>query len=383
MPPAKRAAPADVISGLSGPKKATAANIRRFEEMFAKRTGTELTHPKKQPYRVIPTGSLELDEKLVIGGWPVGRIVELHGPEHVGKTSMAMIAAAEAQRAYPDRYVGWDDMEQTFDPAWAEALGVNLDRLWLVTPLTAEDVADHLKMFVSSGMCSLVVLDSIGGMISRAEYEKDADEATVASVARIVTRMVKQCSPMARLNDTTVMVINQVRSNIARYGPETTTPGGWALKHITTMRLKVSRGGSKPLMVKIDGEDVPVGHEVAVKVEKNKTAPYGPTANLWLLNRPTAKHGAVGIDKAPEALTFGVKLGLIESAHGGRYTVDGEKLHGEDKVIAWLREHPAKIEEIRAVALREVAGKVVTSEGGHEDVEEPEEDLSEFVEEGV
>lgn len=302
-------------------------------------------------------------------------VTEQHIVTH--NTTMGILAVIEAQRTQPDKMCAWVDMEQTFEEqkAWAVSLGLDLTRLWRPAhpPRTAEDVADATQEFVSSGLCSVVVLDSIGGMITKLEYEKAADQATVASVARVVTRMVKQCSPIGYANGTTTLVINQVRSNIAKYGPDTTTPGGWALKHITSMRLKASRGGERPKTIRYDGADLPVGYEVSVKVEKNKSAPYGRVANFWLFNRGTDTYGPLGVNKAAEAAVLGPRYGAVETK-GAWYTLsDGERCNGNKALVAHLFDHPEKVEEIRAAVLARHVGQI-TEEPATEVVEESDEE---------
>jgi recombination protein RecA len=338
------------MSGTSAPSQAALA---RFEADFARSMGTSLRRANQvaRP-EVISTGSLALDRALVIGGLPRGRIVEYWGPEHAGKTTLALLNIAEAQRRFPAPWMcGWVDMEQTLDTEWAQDLGVDLSRLWLVdNPQTAQDVADAHRRFVSSGLCIYSVLDSIGSMISRGSLEKEADkEARVGEVAKIVTEMVKQCSPLGAANGTTSIIINQVRAIIdgSRFGPKEGTSGGWALKHATTIKLKIRRGAEAPHTVKQDGDDVPVSVETAIRVEKNKLAPYGRRANLWIANQATKQWGPIGLDRADEAATIGVQTGAIEQ-RGAWYTLpDGERVNGREKVMDHLRAHPELIEGIR------------------------------------
>lgn len=342
----------------------TAAAQARFEADFAKSMGTSLRRASQAARpEVIPTGSLALDRALVIGGLPRGRIVEYWGPEAAGKTTLAMLNVAEAQRRFPPPWMfGWVDMEQTFDPDWARALGMDLDRLWLVdNPHTAQDVADAHRKFVASGLCIYSVLDSIGSMISRGSLEKDADkEGRVGDVAKIVTEMVKQCSPLGAANGTTSIIINQIRAVIdgSKYGPKESTSGGWALKHVTTARLKIRRGAEAPHTVKIDGDDVPVSMETAVRVEKNKLAPWGRRASYWITNHETSRWGAVGLDKADEATTIGEQIGAIER-RGAWYTLpDGERVNGRERVVEHLRAHPNLVEGIRERMLASLSGQV-------------------------
>lgn len=363
-------------------KNATKAAVDKFEEQFSKDMGVSLREKRKPP-AIVTTGSMALDYALTVGGLPDGRIVEMWGPEHAGKTTAAIIAAAQRQKAYPNKRIAWVDMEQTFDEDWAEALGLDMSKVWFYTPETAEDVSDAVKRFVASGMCSMVVLDSVGGMISRIEMEKEADEETVGKVPKIVTRMVKAASPMAFSNGTTVLVINQVRAKIGGYGPDEDTGGGWALKHVTTMKLQVRKTGGEGTThsIKRPGDDkpIPVGHKIAIRVQKNKMGPYGQVAEVWLHNVPTAQFGPVGFDLVGEVFQFAKRMKLMGSGAGGNYEVEGVKIKGgEPKVMEHLRQHPEVVEALRTRILDTVKGAVV------EDLSEPEVDddpagLSEMV----
>ncbi len=337
-------------------RNATKSAVDKFEAEFAKDMGVDLQEVNDD-YEVVSTGSLNLDYVLGIGGIPTGRICEVWGPEHAGKTTLMLLLVAEYQKKYPNKKVAWVDMEQTFDPKWAALLGVDVKAMWRPPVKTAEDTADATKRFVESGLCSLVVLDSIGGMISKMEFQKEADEATVALVAKIVTRMVKQCSPMAKSNGTTVFVVNQVRSQIGGYGPDEITAGGWALKHVTSIKLNVKRaGGVVPHTIQIDGKPVPVGHQMAVKCEKNKLAPFGQTAYIWLHNRATEQYGAVGVDVHAEVFDFAKRLKLMGTKAGGYYqfTVNGEpvEVRGEPAARAIIKENPAVYDALRDECLK-------------------------------
>lgn len=351
-------------------KKATASAVEKFEAQFAKDMGVSLTD-FSDDYEVVTTGSLNLDSALTIGGIPTGRIGEIWGPEHAGKTTACILMAREFQRAYPDKKVAWVDMEQTFDPKWATSLGLDVKAMWRPTVKTAEDVADSVKRLVESGLCSLVILDSVGGMIARMEYQKESDEATVGLVPKIVTRMVKQVSPMAKSNGTAVIVVNQVRAQIGGYGPDETTGGGWALKHVTSWRLQVKRG-SVPHTVTRDGKQVPVGHEMAIKVQKNKMGPYGQVASVWLHNVETDKYGPVGVDLIQETYDHAKRQRLFGDKGGGYHTMpDGSEIRGEEKVIEALRENEAWVEELRGKVLASLSGKISEeTEVGSEDESE-------------
>lgn len=336
------------------PVKATSAALKRFREAFAADMGAPpVSGLRANNYEVIPTGSLAVDAALGIGGLVRGRVHEFWGPEHAGKTTLGILTAVQAQKTYPDQMVGIVDMEQTFDWAWAVNLGLDPERTMLHTPEDAEDTADAVKRFIYSGMFSLVTLDSVGGMISRAEMEKEAEDEVVAKVAKIVTRMVKIAAPAAHQNGTTVLVINQVRSIVGANGkgPDTHTSGGWALKHITTTKSQVRRGERRT--IKVRGEDVPVGYQVNLRVEKNKVAPAGRKGSFWLANQATEKYGPVGVDTLTETVELAKEWGIIE---GSTWLTlpNGERFQGIKKATEYLREHPDQVGDLRAKVLESV-----------------------------
>lgn len=351
-------------------QKATAAAIKKFEERFSKvfGEGTIRRASEVAPYEVISTGSLTLDYRLSVGGYVEGRLVEIWGPDGVGKTRLSLLGIAEAQKKHPHKLTAFIDMEQKLDKDWAAAHGVDTSKLHLIVPQSAEDVADALKEVVSSGFFSMVVLDSIGAMIPEVEKEKGADEATVGLQAKIVTRMVKILAVEAAKNGTVVIFINQVRANIG-YGADTTTPGGFALRHVTTMKFKMRRTGTTPLKVKIAGEERTVGHEVAVVIERNGVANAYRTAMVTMLHVPTEKYGLIGVDQADEATTLGLDTGVIERS-GAWYTVYGERLQGRDAVVSYLRSNPDVVGRLRTDILSSVVGEVI-EEVTPEDIEGP------------
>lgn len=340
--------------------RAASIAVAKFEEKFGKAYGADTLKRASEvvPYEVLPTGSVTLDYKLGVGGLVEGRLHEVWGPDGVGKTTFALIVMAEAQRRHPDRWGAFIDMEHKLDRAWAVAHGVDLTRLHIFEPDDAESVADAMKDFCRSGLHSLIVLDSVGSMIPKSEIDKDADEVVVGKQANIVTRMVKLNAVEAARSGATPLLINQVRANLG-YGADTTTGGGFALKHATTTKLKIKRTGTPPYKVKIDGEDRIVGHEIAITVERNGVAPAYRTATISLIHVPTEKYGPVGIDRADEAATIGIDTGIIQQS-GAWYTLPqtGERVQGRDSVVRALRADPGLVEHIRANALVTVAHEV-------------------------
>jgi recombination protein RecA len=345
-----------------------AAALKKFREKFGKSFGEDTlkTFGPDFKYDVIPTGSIALDYALGCGGWIKGRIFELWGPEQLGKSTEMLVSIAEAQRLSPDKMQGWIDVEKTWDPRWAELHGVDLDRVLLAQPDSAEDVADMAKEMVTSGLIDMLTLDSIGAMISRAEKEKDAGEATVAIVAKIVTRMTKLMAAEAPRYGVAVGVINQVRANISASGPrasQITRPGGFGLGHVTTHRCKVRRGADTyRIGKKGDGYnyEVQVGQQVAFEVEKNKVAPPKRTAMMTFFNQATKEYGPVGIDKAYDAYSMGIQLDVITSRAGGYYTLpDGFEIRSKEAVLQHLRANPEARDQVRKGVLATVAGEVV------------------------
>jgi recombination protein RecA len=197
-------------------------------------------------------------------------------------------------------------------------------------------------------------------MISRLEMEKDADEATVGKVPGIVTRMVKASSPMAFANGTTLCVINQVRANIGGWGPDEDTGGGWALKHVTTMKMQVKKAGGEGTrhMAKVGGHEkpIPVGYKMAVRVQKNKMGPEGVVAEMWFHNVATSTFGPIGFDAVQEIFDFAKRFKLMGSGAGGNYEVEGEKIKGgETKVMEYLRQNPDVVQALREKVLEQVS----------------------------
>lgn len=348
----------------------TKAALKKFEDTFNKRYGEDTLKKSAEinPYEVISTGSITLDHALTVGGYVEGRLVEIWGPDGVGKTTLSLMGIAQAQKKHPQKMVAFVDMEQKLDRAWAVAHGVDLEKLYVYAPSSAEDVSDALKDFCTSGLFSMVVLDSVGAMIPEVEKEKDADEATMGNQAKIVTRMVKMNAVAAAQTGTVVILINQVRANLG-YGADTTTGGGWALKHGTTMKFKLRKTGVPPFKIKIDKEDREVGYQLAVKVERNGVGPRGRDAMFNIFTVPTKKYGPIGVDPADEAATIGIKAEVIEQS-GAWYTLPGgERFQGKDSVVAELRENLELRDAIVKAALATVSSDI-TVEDGEDDVSE-------------
>jgi recombination protein RecA len=358
-------------------KQAAAAKnaaMAKFEERFAKVFGEDslVADEAEVPYKVISTGSIALDYALGVGGYVLGRVTEVWGQDDLGKSTLAMQGCREAQRAYPDRLVGWIDMERKWDWAWARTHGMDTSkaRFRLYRPESAEDVADALKEMIRSGLFSMIVLDSIGAMIPEAEKEKDADEAVMMIQAKVITRMVKIAAVEADKTETAVVLLNQVRADTSMSRRTTTTGGGFALKHSSTHKIELKRGGDTPLSIKVDGVNQQVGHQIACFIERNKVAPAKKTAFITLVTTATEKYGPVGIDKADEAAVMGIKTGVIAQS-GAYYTfvATGERVKTRDTVVAKLREDPELVDAVREGVLATLVDSIVIGQEAEIDVE--------------
>lgn len=379
MPPAPKKAPAKAPAK-AAPKKASASALAQFEEKFAKTFGDgalDTGTGKVKDYEVISTGILSLDYEVGVGGLVEGRLVEYWGPDGIGKTRAAILAMVEAQRKHPSKRVAFIDVEQKFDRKWAQDHGLDLKRMYLFAPSNAEDVADAVKEFVRSGLISMIVVDSIGAMIPEAEKTKDADAAVMAQQAKIVTRMVKIAASEAPKTSTAIILINQVRANLS-YGADTTTSGGFALKHVTTMKMKFKRTGTEAFKAKVNGQDVVVGHEIAIVVERNGVAPAYRTATASMFNVPTEKYGPIGVDQADQAVTMGIRTGVIRQGGAWYDLPTGQHLQGRAAVLDTLRTDTDALEAVRIRVLDIAAGKAYAEEQTPEDIPEvdPEEGIS-------
>lgn len=327
-----------------------------------------------KPYSVISTGSITLDYATRVGGFVRGRTHEIVGPEGVGKTTLLICSMIEAQRAYPDLAVGYIDMEQTFDYEWAERLGLDTsDARWVhIFPDDSEDVSDQLRMMCRTDLFSMVSVDSIGGMESKQALSKEAEEVTMGRNAQVITRMVKQVAVMARQHEVAIVFVNQLRANLSGMGADISA-GPKALRYNTTMKIDMKRTGETPITVKQEGEDISIGVQVRARVVRNKVAPPGYSGEFWIFNQDTDEYGGVGIDQGDEAVSLGVRVGVIVQGGGGNYTLpDGRKIRGKDNVLATLREEPDALEQVRSEALKRASGEVlpeteVTFVDGEED----------------
>lgn len=353
---------------MPSPQRPDARAIARFDKSFGKAFGEGrlVTGLNEKPYDVTSTGSLAVDYITGVGGLVEGRVTEIWGQEGVGKTTMVLHAIREYQKAHPDRLAGFVDMEQKLDHGYAAEIGVNPDTFSYYLPDDAEDVANALQKMVQAEqrqgdpLFGLLVVDSIGGMVPKTMFETEAEkDARLGRNATIVTRMVQTLAVRARQRKQTILLVNQVRANVSGFGKATTTGGGWALRHVTTMKFEVKATGEPPLTIGTDLEKMQVGKTIAVHMERSNVSPPRRTAQVRIISYPTDKYGPVGVDKAQEAFDLGVLRGFIERAGAWYTTPDGVRHNGGDATVAHLRAKPSLIEDIRARLIASRADDVI------------------------
>ena len=318
-------------------KKALETAIARIEKDYGKGTIMRLGDDIPVNVEALSTGSLSLDLALGIGGVPRGRIVEIYGPEASGKTTLALHVVASAQKNGGE--AAYIDVEHALEPAYARALGVDLDSLLISQPDTGEQALDIAESLVRSGAIDVLVIDSVAALIPRVELEGEVGDTVVGALARLMSQAMRRLAGAISKNNCTVIFINQLRQKIGvMYGNPETTPGGLALKYYASVRIDVRR-----IETLKNGTEM-IGNRTRAKVVKNKVAPPFREAEFDIM------YGE-GISKIGEIVDLGVKLEIIDKA-GAWFTVDGQRVQGRDAVKEYLRNNPEvcdKIEqEIRA-----------------------------------
>ncbi len=339
----KKAAPA--VAAVSGDKKkALETAIAQIEKNYGKGTIMRLGDDIPVNVEALSTGSLSLDLALGIGGVPRGRIVEIYGPEASGKTTLALHVVASAQKAGGE--AAYIDVEHALEPAYARALGVDIDSLLISQPDTGEQALDIAESLVRSGAIDVLVVDSVAALIPRAELDGEIGDTVVGMLARLMSQAMRRLAGAISKNNCTVIFINQLRQKIGvMYGNPETTPGGLALKYYASVRIDVRRIET----LKVNGEMI--GNRTRAKVVKNKVAPPFREAEFDIM------YGE-GISRVGEIVDLGVKLEIIDKA-GAWFTVDGQRIQGRDGVKEYLQNNEEARERVEA-QIRENAYKLMS-----------------------
>jgi recombination protein RecA len=312
--------------------KALTATLAQIERAHGKGAVMRLGDETRAPIEVIPTGSISLDVALGIGGLPRGRIIEIYGPESSGKTTVALHAVANAQRA--GGIAAFIDAEHALDPEYAKALGVDTDALLVSQPDTGEQALEIADMLIRSGALDIIVIDSVAALVPRAEIEGEMGDSHVGLQARLMSQALRKITGALSSSGTTAIFINQLREKIGVFfgSPETTT-GGKALKFYASVRLDVRR-----IETLKDGQDA-VGNRTRVKVVKNKVSPPFKQAEFDIL------YGQ-GISREGSLIDLGVEHGIVRKA-GAWYTYEADQLgQGKENARAFLRDNPDLADEI-------------------------------------
>jgi recombination protein RecA len=313
-------------------EKALSAALSQIERSHGKGAVMRLGDETRAPIDVIPSGAIALDIALGIGGLPRGRIVEIYGPESSGKTTVALHAVANAQRA--GGIAAFIDAEHALDPEYAKALGVDTDELLVSQPDTGEQALEIADMLIRSGAIDILVIDSVAALVPRAEIEGEMGDSHVGLQARLMSQALRKITGALSTSGTTAIFINQLREKIGVFfgSPETTT-GGKALKFYASVRLDVRR-----IETLKDGQDA-VGSRTRVKVVKNKVAPPFKQAEFDIM-------WGHGISREGSLIDMGVDNGIVRKS-GAWYTYDADQLgQGKENARAFLCDNPDLADEI-------------------------------------
>ncbi len=314
--------------------KALQAALSKIEKDFGKGSIMRMGEEKIENVEVIPTGSIGLNAALGVGGYPKGRIIEIYGPESSGKTTLAIHAIAEAQKA--GGVAAFIDAEHAFDRFYAQKLGVDIDNLYISQPDNGEQALEIADQLIRSAAIDIIVIDSVAALTPKKEIEGDMGDSAVGLHARLMSQALRKVTSTIAKTNTTCIFINQLREKIGvMFGNPETTTGGNALKFYASVRLDIRK--SAPVK---DGDNI-IGNQVKVKVVKNKVAPPFRKAEFEITF-------GEGISKVGEIVDLGVEYGLIKKS-GSWFSYGDSKLgQGRDAVKTLLTDNPELCEELEA-----------------------------------
>lgn len=317
---------------VSDKEKALKSALEQLEKQFGKGAVMRLGENVSMNVEHIPTGSLSLDMALGIGGLPKGRIIEMYGPESSGKTTVALHAVAEAQKA--GGQAAFIDVEHALDPVYAAALGVDINQLLVSQPDTGEQALEITDALVRSGAIDIIVVDSVAALVPKAEIEGDIGDSHVGLQARLMSQSLRMLAGAISKYNCVAIFINQLREKIGvMYGPTETTTGGRALKFYASVRLDIRKAETLK-----NGSEM-IGSRTKIKVVKNKVAPPFKTAEFDIM------YGK-GISREGEILDLGDSYGFVKRSGAYFYYGDLRLGQGRDNAKNFLLENPDIAEEI-------------------------------------
>jgi recombination protein RecA len=313
-------------------EKALAAALSQIERQFGKGSIMKLGDNNTMDVETISTGSLALDVALGAGGLPLGRVVEIYGPESSGKTTLTLEVIAEAQRN--GKVCAFVDAEHALDPIYAEKLGVNINELLVSQPDTGEQALEICDMLTRSGAIDVIVVDSVAALTPKAEIEGDMGDSHMGLQARMLSQAMRKLTGNLKKSNTMIIFINQIRMKIGvMFGSPETTTGGNALKFYASVRLDIRRIGA------VKAGDEIIGNETRVKVVKNKIAPPFKQAEFQIL------YGE-GINSLGELIDLGVLHNMVEKA-GSWYSYNGDRIgQGKANAAKSLADKPEMAKEL-------------------------------------
>jgi len=314
--------------------KALQAAMSKIEKDFGKGSIMKLGDEHIENVEVIPTGSVGLDIALGVGGYPRGRIIEIFGPESSGKTTLAIHAIAEAQKA--GGIAAFIDAEHAFDRFYAAKLGVDVDNLFISQPDNGEQALEIADQLIRSSAIDILVVDSVAALTPKKEIEGDMGDSVVGLQARLMSQALRKLTATISKTNTTCIFINQLREKIGvLFGNPETTTGGNALKFYASVRLDIRR-----VTALKDGDEV-IGNHVRVKVVKNKVAPPFRKTEFDILF-------GEGISKVGEIVDLAVEFDIVKKS-GSWFSYNDAKIgQGRDAVVALLKDNPELAEELEA-----------------------------------
>ena len=331
---AKKEMEGEVLNPQSEKLKALQAAMSKIEKDFGKGSIMRMGDEQIEQVDVIPTGSIALNAALGVGGYPKGRIIEIYGPESSGKTTLAIHAIAECQKA--GGIAAFIDAEHAFDRFYAQKLGVDVDNLYISQPDNGEQALEIADQLIRSAAIDIIVIDSVAALTPKKEIEGDMGDSAVGLHARLMSQALRKVTATISKTNTTCIFINQLREKIGiMFGNPETTTGGNALKFYASVRLDIR----KVTAIK-DGDQV-VGNQVRVKVVKNKVAPPFRKAEFEITF-------GEGISKVGEIVDMGVELGIIKKS-GSWFSYGESKLaQGRDATKDLLKDNPELCDELEA-----------------------------------
>ena len=314
--------------------KALQAAMSKIEKDYGKGSIMRMGEEKIENVEVIPTGSIGLNAALGVGGYPKGRIIEIYGPESSGKTTLAIHAIAECQRA--GGIAAFIDAEHAFDRFYAANLGVDIDNLHISQPDNGEQALEIADQLIRSSAIDIIVIDSVAALTPKKEIEGDMGDSAVGLQARLMSQALRKLTSTISKTNTTCIFINQLREKIGvMFGNPETTTGGNALKFYASVRLDIRK------VTTLKDGDTPIGNQVRVKIVKNKVAPPFRKAEFEITF-------GEGISKIGEIVDLGVEYGIIKKS-GSWFSYGESKLaQGRDAVKELLKDNPELCEELEA-----------------------------------